>query len=109
MSTFKIDKTKLLDWLIPEFKWDPLDADRYERIFATLLGIDLPGDEILASLKKRRPRIGFHKQYKSGGGWTFFGSITLSPEDDPLTPYALSLILHESFHLKQSLLMRLSV
>ena len=109
MSTFKIDKAKFLDWLIPEFKWEALDSARYEKVFETLQSIDLPGDEILESLRKRKPRIGFHQQYHSGGGWTFFGSITLTPKTDPLDPYALSLILHETFHLKQPLLMRLSM
>jgi hypothetical protein len=109
MSTFKIDVPKLLDRLIPEFKWDALDSPRYEEIFGRLQSIELHGDKIIESLKKRKPRIGFHKQYKSGGGWTVFGNITLTPKEDPLKPYALSLILHEMFHIRQSLLMRLSV
>ena len=109
MSTFQIDKAKLLDWLVPEFKWDILDSQRYDQVFEKLLSIQLPGDEILESLKNHKPRIGFHKQYESGGGWTFLGNITLTPKDDPLKPYSLSLILHETFHLRQSILTRLSV
>jgi hypothetical protein len=109
MSTFKIEGAKILDWLIPEFKWESLDFTRSQQIFEKLLSTDQLGSEILEYIKKRRPRIGFHKQYKSGGGWTLFGNITLSPGDDPFDPYVLSLILHEAFHLRQSILMRLSM
>src|SRR5215216_3568156 len=109
MSTFKIDKAKFLDWLVPEFKWDALKSVQYEEVFKKLQNIQLPGDEIPKSLKKRRPRIGFHTQYQSGGGWTFFGNISLTPKTDPLSPYVLSLILHEVFHLNQPILMRLSM
>ena len=109
MSTFKIEGAKILEWLIPEFKWEELDTSRYERVFERLLREDPLKSEILEYTKKRRPRIGFHKQYKSGGGWTVLGNITLSPGDDPLDPYVLSLIIHETFHLQQSILTRLSM
>ncbi len=109
MSTFKIEGAKIIDWLIPEFKWEALDSPRSEKVFEKLLSADLPGDETMDYIKNRKPKIGFHKQYKSGGGWTLFGNITLSPGDDPFDPYVLSLIIHETFHLKQSLLMRLSM
>ncbi len=109
MSTFKIDGAKVLDRLVPEFKWDALDAPRSEKVFERLLSTALPGDKIVEYLKRRKPKIGFHTQYKSGAGWTFFGNITLTPRSDPLDAYVLSLILHETFHLKQSILLRLSV
>jgi len=109
MSTFKIEGAKILDALIPEFKWDALDLPRYEQVFEKLLSTDQLKSEMMGYIKKRKPRIGFHKQYKSGGGWTAFGNITLSPGDDPFDPYVLSLIIHETFHLQQSILMRLSM
>ena len=109
MSTFKIDGAKILDWLVPEFKWEALDFTRSEEVFKKLTSTDQLGAEFREYIKKRKPRIGFHKQYKSGGGWTLFGNITLTPGDDPFDPYVLSLILHEGFHLQQSLFMRLSM
>ena len=112
MSTFKIEGAKILDSLIPEFKWKALDSSRYEQVFEKLTSTDSLRSEFNHYIKKRKPRIGFHTQYKSGGGWTFFGNITLSPDDEHFeldNPYILSLILHETFHLSQSLLTRLSM
>jgi hypothetical protein len=109
MSTFQIEGAKLLDTLVPEFTWEPLDATRYGQIFGKLLGAEPLRSEMLEYVKKKQPRIGFHKQYKSGGGWTVLGNITLSPGDDPFDPYVLSLIIHETFHLQQSILTRLSM
>lgn len=109
MSTFKIENARILDWLIPEFKWEALDETRYGQVFERLLDAEPLKSEMMAYITKRKPRIGFHKQYMSGGGWTFLGNITLSPGDDPFDPYVLSLIIHETFHLQQSLLTRLSV
>jgi len=109
MSTFKIEGAKIVDWLIPEFNWEALDFTRSKEVFEKLMSTDQLGSEFSDYIKKRRPRIGFHKQYKSGGGWTFFGNITLSPGDDPFDPYVLSLIIHETFHLSQSIAMRLSM
>ena len=40
---------------------------------------------------------------------TLLRNITICPGDDPLSPYVLSLIIHEAFHLKQSIWMRLSM
>jgi hypothetical protein len=112
MSTFKIEGAKIVDSLIPEFNWEALDFTRSKEVFEKLMSTDQLGSEFSDYIKKRKPRIGFHKQYKSGGGWTLFGNITLSPDDerfDPSNPYILSLILHETFHLSQSLLTRLSM
>lgn len=110
MSTFKIEKLAFLDGLFPEWHWDELSKTKYDEVFQKLQGIgdDLSGD-IVAIIKKKRIKIGFHKQYKSGGGWTLLRNITLSPGDDPTSPYVLSLIIHETFHLNQSIWMRLSM
>jgi hypothetical protein len=100
MSTFQIEGAKLLDTLVPEFKWEPLDTTRYGQIFEKFLGAEPLRSEMMEYIKNRQPRIGFHKQYQSGGGWTVLGNITLSPGDDPFDPYVLSLIIHETFHLQ---------
>lgn len=109
MSTFKIEDSKILDMLFPERKWDALDEGRHNQVFERLLSEEPLRSEMLGYIQKRRPRIGYHRQYKSGGGWTVLGNITLSPGNDPLNPYVLSLIIHETFHLQQSILMRLSM
>lgn len=109
MSTFKIEGAKILDWLIPEFKWEELDLDKSTQVFEKLMNIDQLKSEIVDYIKTKKVRIGYHTQYKSGGGWTFLRNITLTPGDDPSNPYVLSLIIHEIFHLKQSIPMRLSM
>jgi hypothetical protein len=109
MSTFKIENSKFLDGLFPEWHWDELSRDKYDEISQKLKNVWDMEDNVAKLFEKGKIRIGFHKQYKSGGGWTLLRNITLSPGDDPLSPYALSLIIHETFHLTQSLWMRLSV
>src|SRR5512133_449603 len=109
MSTFIIEGAKILDILVPEFKWKALEDEQYTQVFDKLLSADPLRSEMLEYTKKKRPRIGYHEQYKSGGGWTALGNITLSPGDDPFDPYVLSLIIHETYHLTQSLLTRLSM
>lgn len=74
-----------------------------------MMSVDQLSDEIVNYIKNKKIKIGFHKQYKSGGGWTLLKNITLTPGDDPFNPYVLSLIIHETFHLKQSVWMRLSM
>ncbi len=109
MSTFKIEGAKILDGLFPEFNWEELDFERYQRVFEKLMSADQLSTEIANYIQNKKIRIGFHKQYKSGGGWTLLKNITLTPGDDPFDPYVLSLIIHETFHLKQSVWMRLSM
>jgi hypothetical protein len=109
MSTFKIEDAKWLDGLFPEWHWDELKSEKYNEVFELLSGIEQLGEDVAGYIKNKKIRIGFHKQYKSGGGWTILRNITLSPGDDPLSPYVLSLIIHETFHLKQSIWMRLSM
>ena len=109
MSTFKIEGAKWLEGLFPEWNWQELARDKYEEVFQKIHGIQDLEDEVINFLKDNKIRIGFHKQYKSGGGWTLLRNITLCPGDDPVSPYVLSLIIHETFHLKQSIWMRLSM
>src|SRR5262245_32076958 len=109
MSTFKIEGAKWLEGLFPEWNWQELAREKYEEVIQRLHEIQDLEDEVSNYLKNNKIRIGFHKQYKSGGGWTFLRNITLCPGDDPVSPYVLSLIIHETFHLKQSIWMRLSM
>ncbi len=109
MSAFKIEKTGFLDGLFPEWHWDELIGEKYEEVLQKLSEIPKIKDEVAGYIRNNRIRLGFHKQYKSGGGWTLLRNITLSPGDNPLSPYVLSLIVHETFHLKQTLWMRLSM
>lgn len=109
MSTSKVERTGWLDNLFPERHWDELTRDKYDEVFEMLRvngGIE---EEIGKFIRERKIRIGFFRQYKSGGGWTLRKNITLKPGDNIKTPYVLSLIIHETFHLKQSLWMRLSM
>ena len=70
MSTFKIEGAKLLEALFPEWNWEELAREKYEEIFQKIHGtLDLE-DEVTKYLKDNKIRIGFHKQYKSGGGWS---------------------------------------
>jgi len=109
MSTFKIEGARWLEGLFPEWNWQELTREKYEELFQKIHELQDLEEEITQYLKDNRIRIGFHKQYKSGGGWTLLRNITLCPGDDPLSPYVLSLIIHETFHLKQSIWMRLSM
>ena len=109
MSTFKIEGKKFLIGVFPEWDWDELKSDIYEEVVQKLSGIEQLKVDVAGYLKEKRIRIGFHQQYKSGGGWTFLRNITLSPGDDPLNPYVLSLIVHETYHLKQTIWTRLSM
>jgi len=109
MSTFKIEGAKWIDWIFPETNWDELDSPKYQEVFNILKSIETLNSEVLEYIQKMNIRIGFHKQYHSGGGWTYLKNITLTPGDDPTDPYVLSLIIHETFHLKQSIWMRLSM
>jgi len=109
MSTFKIEGAKFLEGIFPELNWEKLRSDKFDEVVQKLSSAEKLGSEVVDYIKSSRIKIGFHKQYKSGGGWTFLRNITLSPGDDPLNPYVLSLIIHETFHLKQSIWMRLSM
>ena len=112
MSTFQIDSAKIIEWLFPESKWDALDETRYKQVLDRLAGLDSLSSEVAEYLNNQKIRIGFHEQYHSGGGWTILRNITLQPLEpggDHLEPLRLSLIIHETFHLKQSLWMRLSM
>jgi hypothetical protein len=109
MSTFKIEGKKLLDGIFPERKWEELKTEIYEQVCQKLSEFDQLGSEVVTFMREKKVRVGFHKQDKSGGGWTFLRNITLSPGDDPLNPYVLSLIIHETYHLQQSIWTRLSM
>lgn len=95
--------------VFPEFDWQELDSDGYDELFKVLINSGQDGSATLDYLKEHKVRVGFHSQDNSGGGWTLLRNITLTPGTDPSTRYNISLIVHEVFHLQQSLLTRLSV
>jgi hypothetical protein len=95
--------------LFPEAKWKELLPDQYGQVFQRLRAAGPLNSEAAAYLQKKKIRLGFHEQYKSGAAWTFLRNITLAPKGDLEGAYILSLIVHEAFHLRQSILMRLSM
>ncbi len=109
MSTFKIEGAKIIEGLFPESNWEELDSLKYQQVFEKLISIEQLSSEVVDYIKNKKVRIGFHQQYKSGAGWTLFRNITLTPGANLDDPSTLCLIIHEVFHLKQSILMRLSM
>jgi hypothetical protein len=109
MSTFKIEGAKFLEGIFPEWNWEELTREMYDQLFQRLKGIEGLEKDIIEYIQDGKIKIGFHKQYKSGAGWTLLHNITLSPGDDLNNPYVLSLIIHETYHLKQSIWARLSM
>lgn len=59
-------------------------------------------------LVSHRVRVSLRSQ-PTGARWTPFGHIELNPSQLSNVPYALSLIVHETCHLKQGILQALSV
>src|SRR5258706_9022348 len=109
MSTFSIEGAHMFEGLFPEFNWQELDFEKYQKVFEKLVGADQLSAEIANYIKNKKVKIGYHKQYKSGGGWTLLKNICLTPREYPSHPYVLSLIIHENFLLKQSVWLRLSM
>jgi hypothetical protein len=95
--------------IFPELDWQELDSNNYDSLFKTLMNSGQDASTTLNYLKEHKVKVGFHSQDSSGGGWTLLRNITLTPGTDPATHYNISLIVHEVFHLQQSLLTRLSV
>lgn len=109
MSTFKIEREKIIEGLFPEFYWEELELPKYQEVLEQLTRIEQLSSEVVDRLKNKKVRIGFHKQYKSGAGWTVLRNITLAPGAKLSDNLTLCLISHELFHLQQSIWMRLSV
>lgn len=95
--------------VFPEMDWQELNSDGYDKLFSALQDSGQDGSATLSYLKESRVKVGFHPQDSSGGGWTVLRNITLTPGTDPSNRYNISLIIHEVFHLQQSLFTRLSV
>lgn len=108
-TTREFINTSFVRTLFPETKWKELLSVDYGQVFQLLKDAGPLATEAAAYLQKKRIRLGFHEQYKSGAGWTLLRNITLAPGEKLNDPYTLCLIIHESFHLRQSILMRLSV
>ena len=95
--------------IVPESNWNELDKNSYNEVYDRLQKGGQYCSATLEYLKNNNVKLGYHAQDNSGGGWTFFRNITLAPGENPNDPYTLSLIIHEVFHLQQSMLVRLSV
>lgn len=93
----------------PETKWTELLSEDYSQVFQRLQESGPLGEKAVKFLQEKKVRLGFYKQYKSGAGWTFLRNITLAPGVKLDQPYSLCLIIHEAFHLNQSILERLSM
>ena len=106
--------TSFFRTIFPETKWTELFSADYNQVLQRLQEAGSLGSEAVAYIQKYRARLGFHEQDKSGAGWTLLRNITLAPPSSGVkidldNPYVLSLIIHEAFHLNQSILMRLSM
>jgi len=95
--------------LFPETAWKELRPEQYGQVFQRLMDAGPLNSEAAVYLKRKKIRLGFHEQYKSGAAWTLLGNITLALKGNLEGAYILSLIVHEAFHLRQSILMRLSM
>lgn len=95
--------------VFPETKWKELLSGDYSQVFQKLREAGPLGVEAADFIQAHGIRLGFHKQYKSGAGWTLLRNITLAPGATLDNPYTLCLIIHEAYHLRQSILMRLSM
>lgn len=95
--------------LFPESRWQELLPDQYSLVFQRLREAGPLSSEEAIYIQRKRIRLGFHEQEKSGAAWTFLRNITLAPKTDLKRAYILSLIVHEAFHLRQSILKRLSM
>ena len=95
--------------LLPETKWTELLSADYSQVFQRLREAGPLGAEAASFIQEKKVKLGFYEQYKSGAGWTLLRNITLAPGVKLDNPYALCLIIHEAYHLKQSILERLSM
>ena len=95
--------------IFPETQWNELLPDDFSQVLQQLREAGSSGAKTVQLIQKKKVRLGFYEQYKSGAGWTLWGNITLAKNVDLKKPYALSLIVHEAFHLEQGILMRLSM
>lgn len=101
--------TSIIRKIFPETKWDELLSSELNQVFQRLREAGSLGAKVVDFIQTKKVKLGSFEQYKSGAGWTLLRNITLAPDVDLETPYALSLIVHEALHLEQSILLRLSV
>ena len=95
--------------LFPEMDWEQLDGDRYQQVCNRLQAASEYGQATANYLQQSGVRLGYYAQENSGGGWTLLRNITLARGAALADAYTLSLIVHEIFHLKQSIFQRLSI
>lgn len=90
-------------------KWRDMPASEYGLIFERLGNAGPWSAKAAKYLQVKGVKLGFYNQYYKGSNWTLSGNITLTPGAKLDTPYVLSLIAHEAFHLQQSIWTRLSI
>ena len=95
--------------IFPETEWSELFSNDYSQVFQQLREAGPLGVQAVDFIQSKKVRLGFYEQYKSGAGWTLLRNITLAPGVSLDNPYTLCLIIHEAYHLQQSILMRLSM
>ena len=109
MSDATVGHKAFLNGLFPETQWEKVTPDDFKLVCKRLRKAGPLGSAAAQYMEQRKTKLGFHKQYKSGAGWTLLNNITLTPGAKLNDPYTLCLITHEVFHLQQSLQLRLSV
>jgi hypothetical protein len=109
MTTATVTTSSLFKSVFPESEWTELTSADYDEVAQILTRAGTLNATAASFMKKARIKLGFHRQYKSGAGWTVLHNITLTPGAKLSDSYTLCLISHELFHLQQSIWMRLSV
>ena len=95
--------------VFPERNWKELDLQHHSLLYRRLRHAGESSSATIEYLQRHKVKIGFHAQHDSGARWTILRNITLAPNTVVQDSYTLSLIVHEVFHLQQSILTRLSV
>ena len=95
---------------IPDTAWRDLSSSDYEMVVQRLREAGELGNMAALFIQTKKLKLGFYKQNNFAGiRWTPSGKIILPSGVKLDNPYILSSIMHEVFHMKQSVLMRLSM
>ena len=99
----------LLAQIIPETGWVKFTPAEREQLLHNLDGFGAYGPPASAYLRAHGTAFGHLPQTASGAGWTLANNLTLPPGADLNDQRILAVIIHETLHLQQSLITRLSV
>ena len=88
-------------------EWRDLPPSESGQVFQRLREAGPLCAEAAAYIQMKNVKIGFYKKYF--GGWTTLGNIAVPSGVNLDDPYVLSVIVHEVFHLRQSIYTRLSM